>query len=221
MVDHGPSGDASASVISWSPDQEILVCVMLMLKHILSCPELLPDGMVSPIPVTLDILFVLKNMWFLPLLGDQLLPQSLLLILQPFAGGLSPLGAQLGLLWAEESTKPSPLLHPKIWLVCDEDPSFCLGSQPVSLGFLLMSVGWIRSPGLGAVCYPPSTKPSFLPGIAPWLSFGKILSQEAPSSTSSQNGLLLGGPTSFADNPVRLPCLAHLIPPLARLPPSN
>lgn len=62
MVDHGPSGDASASVISWSPDQEILVCVMLMLKHILSCPELLPDGMVSPIPVTLDVLFVLKNM---------------------------------------------------------------------------------------------------------------------------------------------------------------
>lgn len=49
---------------------------MLMLKRILSCPGLLPDGMVSSPPVTLDVPFVLKNVWLWPLLGDQLLPPA-------------------------------------------------------------------------------------------------------------------------------------------------
>lgn len=74
-------------------------------------------------------------------------------------------------------------------------------------------MGWIRSPGRGVLCYPPTTKPPFLPGVVPWLSFGKILSQEAPPSISSQNGLLMGGPTSFADNPDWSPRLAHLTLP--------
>lgn len=76
-----------------------------------------------------------------------------------------------------------------------------------------MSMGWIRSPELGEVHYPPTGKPPFLPGVVPWLSFGKILSQEALPSISSQNRLLLGGPNSFADNPDRPPRLAHLTLP--------
>lgn len=123
--------------------------------------------------------------------------------------GSAPLGAQLGLLRAHEWMKSAPLWRPQVWLVKDEDPWFCLGSKSC-----LPRI----SAEAGAGCCPPVTQPSFSPDVASGLSFAKVLSQEAPWSIASQNGLLLGGPTSSADSPDRPPCPANFTPPQARLP---